>query len=143
MFFILSKTLALLLLPSNFLIGIGIVGVVLLLTRLRRAGTRLMIVSLVLLALAGFLPIGAVLEHALECRFPPWDPARGTPDGIIVLGGAIAPRLSRAHGLTQVTESAERILALLSERALRLFWRRRVLVRDRRPLDGQFVLAAR
>lgn len=112
MFFILSKTLALLLLPSNFLIAIGIVGVALLLTRLRRAGTRLMTVSLVLLALAGFLPIGAVLEHALESRFPPWDPARGAPDGIIVLGGAIAPRLSRAHGLIQVTESAERIFAL-------------------------------
>ena len=39
MFFILSKTLALLLLPSNFLIAIGIVGVALLLTRWRRAGT--------------------------------------------------------------------------------------------------------
>ena len=33
MFFFLSKTLGLMLLPSNFLIGVGIVGVILLLTR--------------------------------------------------------------------------------------------------------------
>ena len=33
-------------------------------------------------------------------------------DAIIVLGGAIAPRLSRAYGLIQVTESGGRIFAL-------------------------------
>lgn len=112
MFFILSKTLAFLLLPSNFIIAIGIVGVALLLTRWRRAGTRLMAASLVLLALAGFLPIGAVLEHTLETRFPPWNPARGAPDGIIVLGGALDPVLSRAYGATQLIESAERVTAI-------------------------------
>ena len=111
MFFVLSKTLGLLL-PSNLLVSIGIVGVALLLTRWRRAGTRLMAVSLVLLALAGFLPIGAVLDHALESRFPPWDPARGAPDGIIVLGGAIDPTLSHDYGTTQFIESGERITAI-------------------------------
>ena len=69
MFFVLSKTLGLLL-PSNLLVSIGIVGVALLLTRWRRAGTRLMAVSLVLLALAGFLPIGAVLDHAGPATAP-------------------------------------------------------------------------
>ncbi len=112
MFFILSKTAAFLLLPSNILIAIGIVGVALLLTRWRRAGMRLMAVSLVLLALAAFLPIGTVLEHTLESRFPPWDPSRGAPDGIIVLGGALDPTLSRAYGATQLIESAERITAI-------------------------------
>ncbi len=112
MFFILSKTIAFLLLPSNILIAIGIVGVALLLTRWRRAGARLMALSLVLLAVAGFLPLGAVLEHALESRFPLWDPSRGAPDGIIVLGGAIDPVLSRAYGATQLIESAERVTAI-------------------------------
>jgi uncharacterized SAM-binding protein YcdF (DUF218 family) len=112
MFFILSKTLALLLLPSNFLIAIGTVGVVLLLTRWRRLGARLMAVSIVVLALCGFLPIGAVLEHALESRFPPWNPARGVPEGIVVLGGALDPMLSRAYGATQLIESAERITTI-------------------------------
>lgn len=112
MFFILSKTAALLLLPSNILIAIGLVGVALLLTRWRRSGIRLMAISIVLLTLAGFLPIGATLEHVLESRFPPWDPARGVPDGIIVLGGAINPTLSRDYGTTQFIESGERITAI-------------------------------
>jgi uncharacterized SAM-binding protein YcdF (DUF218 family) len=112
MFFVLSKTVASLLLPSNVFIAIGIVGLALLVTRWRRVGQRLMVVSLVLLVLAAFLPIGGVLEHTLESRFPPWDPSRGAPDGIIVLGGAIAPRLSRTYGATQLTESAERIAAI-------------------------------
>jgi uncharacterized SAM-binding protein YcdF (DUF218 family) len=112
MFFILSKTVAFFLLPSNFLFAIGVVGLVLLLTRWRRTGTRLMAASLILLALAGFLPLGAVLDHVLENRFPPWDPARGAPDGIIVLGGAISPALSRAYGAVQLSGSAERVVVI-------------------------------
>ncbi len=58
MFFILSKTVVFLLLPSNFLILLGLAGLVLLATRFARAGRRLLVVSLALLALAGFAPIG-------------------------------------------------------------------------------------
>jgi uncharacterized SAM-binding protein YcdF (DUF218 family) len=71
-----------------------------------------MALSLVLLLLAGFLPIGLALEHALESRFPRWDPARGAPNGIIILGGAIAPRLSRAYQTAQLTDSGERITTI-------------------------------
>ncbi len=98
MFFILSKTIAVLLLPSNILIALVLFGVVLMATRLRRAGIRLAVVGLALLLVAGFLPVGNPLIHALESRFPPWDPARGAPDGIVVLGAAISPALSQAHG---------------------------------------------
>jgi uncharacterized SAM-binding protein YcdF (DUF218 family) len=112
MFFVLSKTAALFLLPSNLLFAIGVVGLVLLFTRWQRAGKRLMVASLVLLVLAAFLPIGPLLEHALESRFPPWDPTRGPPDGIVVLGGAINPALSREYGTTQFIESGERITAI-------------------------------
>ena len=38
MFFVLSKVLAFLSVPSNVILGIGIVGLLLLLTRFRRAG---------------------------------------------------------------------------------------------------------
>ena len=112
MFFILSKTVAVLLLPSNILIAIGIAGVVFVCTPWRRLGQWLMVISLVLLAFAAFLPVGAVLEHVLESRFPPWDPSRGPPDGIIILGGAINPALSRAYGATQLNENGERITAI-------------------------------
>lgn len=72
MFFILSKTAALLLVPSNLLIGIGLAGVVLLFTRWRRAGTGMMAISIVVLVLVAFLPFGTFLMHTLETRFPPW-----------------------------------------------------------------------
>src|ERR1700730_17917077 len=98
MFFILSKTAAFLLLPSNLLIMLALVGAVLMATRFKRLGMRLAIASVVLLAFAGFSPLGSLLAHVLEDRFPPWDSSRGAPDGIVVLGGAIMPMLSRQYG---------------------------------------------
>lgn len=112
MFFILSKTVAFLLLPSNILILLGVAGLALLATRFARAGRRLLVVSLALLALAGFAPIGNVLLHQLESRFPPWDATRGAPDGIIVLGGAILPKLSQDYGTPAVGSEAARIIAI-------------------------------
>jgi len=112
MFFVLSKTVASLLLPSNLLIVIGLVGVVLIATRWRRAGLRMAAVSLALLLAIGMLPVGRFLTNALENRFPPWDAARGAPDGIIVLGGAISPGLSRDRGEPAVVTSAGRIIAI-------------------------------
>jgi uncharacterized SAM-binding protein YcdF (DUF218 family) len=111
MFFILSKTVALLLLPSNFLIVLGLVGIALQVTPLRRAGRRLFIVCFILLAIAGIFPVGAVLGHVLESRFPPWDPARGAPDGIVVLGGGIVPGLSQQYGQAIISD-AGRITAM-------------------------------
>jgi uncharacterized SAM-binding protein YcdF (DUF218 family) len=109
MFFVLSKTVAGLLLPSNFLILLGLAGAILLATRCKRAGIRLIVISVVLLAIAGFTPVGLMLSHVLESRFPPWNPARGAPDGIIVLGAAIDSDLSAAWGTPQLSGAAERI----------------------------------
>jgi uncharacterized SAM-binding protein YcdF (DUF218 family) len=111
MFFVLSKTAAYLLLPSNLLIGIGCAGVILVATRLRTTGVRLSAISLVLLALAGFLPLGNLLARPLEARFPPWD-ARGiAPAGVIVLGGEISPGLSDDYGEPVMGDSG-RIIAM-------------------------------
>lgn len=111
MFFVLSKTLGIMLLPINFLIGIGVIGAILLLTRFARLGRRLMVGSLLLLAICGFSPLGNVLISALEQRFPPWDASRGAPDGIIVLGGSIDADLSVAHGTPVVRTAADRVIA--------------------------------
>jgi uncharacterized SAM-binding protein YcdF (DUF218 family) len=112
LFFVLSKTIGVMLIPTNFLIGVGLLGVLLLLTRLARLGRRLMIASIVLLAIAGFSPVGSWLLYSLESRFPPWDPARGAPDGIIVLGGSIDTDLSVAHDAPVVRNAADRIIAV-------------------------------
>jgi uncharacterized SAM-binding protein YcdF (DUF218 family) len=111
MFFILSKTVALLLLPSNILILCGLAGVVFLMTRWRRLGVWLVAASLVVMALVSFLPVGAFLLSTLESRFPPWQ-GKDAPDGIIVLGGAIDPVASSVHGSTMVTSDAGRLLAM-------------------------------
>ena len=58
MFFVLSKTLGVALLPANFLIGIGLLGAILLATRWARLGRKLLVASVVLLAICGFSPLG-------------------------------------------------------------------------------------
>jgi uncharacterized SAM-binding protein YcdF (DUF218 family) len=110
-FFLLSKTLGFMLLPANFLIGAGVLGAVLLATRWACLGRRLLIVAVLLLAICGFSPLGNWLLYPLEQRFPPWDAARGVPDGIIVLGGSIDPELSAAHGRAALTHAADRLIA--------------------------------
>jgi uncharacterized SAM-binding protein YcdF (DUF218 family) len=111
MFFILSKILGFFALPSNVLISLGLVGLVLLCTRFTRLASWLVVTSLVLLAIAGLSPLGNALIVPLEQRFPPWDASRGPPDGIVVLGGAITPDVSAARGAVALNEAAERITA--------------------------------
>ncbi len=111
MFFILSKTLGAMLLPTNFLIGVGVVGAVLLLTRFARVGRKLVITSVLLLVVCGLSPLGTLLLYPLEQRFPPWDLARGAPDGIIVLGASIEADLSAAHGTPVVRGAPDRIIS--------------------------------
>ena len=107
----LSKTIGVMLLPTNFLIGLGLIGAILLATRFARAGRRLVVTALVLLAIAGFSPLGNLLLYPLEQRFPPWVPGPSAPDGIIVLGGSIDPDLSIAHDTTVVRSAPDRITA--------------------------------
>ena len=80
MFFFFSKTLGIMSLPANFLIGMGVIGAILLATRWARLGRRLLVASVVLLAICGFSPLGNLLLYPLEQRFPPWDETRGAPD---------------------------------------------------------------
>jgi len=109
MFFYLSKIVGFFALPSNFLVTLGLVGALLLWTRYWRVGLRLLFASVVLTAIAGLSPLGNMLMLPLEERFPPWDEARGEPNGIIVLGGAIGPELSITRKEVSLNESAERL----------------------------------
>ena len=111
MFFVLSKTLGYLLLPTNFLIAIGFVGAILMMTRFASLGRKLVIAAVLLLVICGLSPLGKALLYPLEQRFPSWDAARGAPDGIIVLGASIEADLSVAHGTPVVRGSPDRIIA--------------------------------
>jgi uncharacterized SAM-binding protein YcdF (DUF218 family) len=112
MFFVLSKTIGFFAAPSNLVILLGLVGTALLFTRFAHAGRRLVVASFAFILLTGIFPLGGALTYVLEQRFPPWDPARGAPDGIIVLGGAIDPDMSAAHGETALNDSAERLTSV-------------------------------
>ena len=111
LFFVISKTLGIMALPTNFLIGLGVLGAVLLATRFASLGRKLLVASVLLLAICGFSPIGNLLLYTLESRFPAWDPALGAPDGIVVLGASIEADLSAAHGTAVVRSSPDRIIA--------------------------------
>jgi uncharacterized SAM-binding protein YcdF (DUF218 family) len=110
-FFVLSKTLGVMLLPTNVLMLVGLVGVLLIVTRYASLGRKLLIASVLLLALCGFSPLGNLLLYPLENRFPPWNAARGAPDGIVVLGGPIDADLSVAHDTPVIRSEPDRIVA--------------------------------
>jgi uncharacterized SAM-binding protein YcdF (DUF218 family) len=111
MFFVLSKTLGVMLLPTNFLILLGVAGALLLASRFAALGRKLLVVSALLFAISGVSPLGNILLYPLEQRFPPWDPARGAPDGIVVLGGPIDADISVAHDTPVIRSAPDRIIA--------------------------------
>jgi len=129
MFFALSKILGFFAIPSNLVVSIGMLGLLLLPTRFARAGRALAFASLIVLAILGLSPIGNALIIPLEERFPRWDATRGAPDGIIVLGGAISPDVSSARDEVALNEAAER-LTVVAEVA------RRSRARALRARDG-------
>ena len=89
-------------------------GVLLLPTRFRKAGLRLLVSSVLVTLAIWLLPIGSLLTLPLEDRFPPWTPAQGAPTGMIVLGGVINPSVSIAHGQVAINGSAERLTSALA-----------------------------
>jgi uncharacterized SAM-binding protein YcdF (DUF218 family) len=111
LFFFFSKTLGVMLFPTNLLIGIGMIGLILWLTRFAALGRKLVFAAVILLAVCGFSPLGNLLLYPLEARFPPWDGTRGAPDGIVVLGGPIDADLSAARGVAVFQHSVDRIIA--------------------------------
>src|SRR2546423_4236414 len=112
MFFILAKIFGFFALPSNILISLGLIGIALMATRFARAGRRLAVASLLLIAIAVLPPLGNALTLPLEDRSPPWNAARGVPTGIISLGGAFDTVVSPARGEVALNEAAERLTAI-------------------------------
>jgi uncharacterized SAM-binding protein YcdF (DUF218 family) len=111
MFFVLSKVLGFFAQPSNLLIALGLAGALLSATRFARAGRRMMIGALSLLAVFGMTPVGHWLLLPLEERFPRWQEGRGEPDGIVVLGGAVEEIISSARDAFVLTEQGSRMTA--------------------------------
>jgi uncharacterized SAM-binding protein YcdF (DUF218 family) len=112
MFFALSKILGFFVHPSNVIFALAFIGILLMATRFARLGRALAVTAILLLATVGFLPVGNMLIHPLEQRFPAYRHEGPAPAGIVVLGGAINPDGSAARGTPMLNESSERLTAI-------------------------------
>jgi uncharacterized SAM-binding protein YcdF (DUF218 family) len=111
MFFVLSKIFGFFALPSNALIVLGLVGVAIAVLRGGRAGGKLIVASLILVAIFGLSPLANALILPLEQRFPPWDASRRAPTGMVVLGGAFDTLVATTRADIPLNEAAERMTA--------------------------------
>ncbi|QCO13846.1 YdcF family protein [Azospirillum brasilense] len=111
MSFVLSKLLWLLVSPGNLLVLILTAGTTLLFTRrLAHWGRRLVVAVTVGFVIVMVTPIASWVALPLEERFPRPDlPER--VDGIIMLGGAVNPPITRDRGEPSLNDAAERVLA--------------------------------
>src|SRR4051812_43555312 len=111
MYFLLSKTTGFFAAPSNAIMALALFGLLLWPTRLSKIGKSIVVLSLLLLLIAGASPLGTAVLLPLENRFPSWDASRGGPTGVIVLGGVINPEVSAKRGEVSLGAAAERLLA--------------------------------
>ncbi len=111
MFFYLSKTIWFFLQPTSLLMILMVLGLVSYRGGRQKAGRRLLLLGLLGLILAAFLPFGNWLILPLEERFLRPDPATvRDPAGIIVLGGVHDPLIGKSRGVLALNESAERLV---------------------------------
>jgi uncharacterized SAM-binding protein YcdF (DUF218 family) len=110
--FIASKLLWMLGAPSTLLLILAWAGLLLLRDRHRRAGFYCLVSSLSVFSLIALLPIGPLMLAPLENRFPVVTTLPANVAGIIVLGGAVNPDISRARGIPTLNSDAERMTAL-------------------------------
>jgi uncharacterized SAM-binding protein YcdF (DUF218 family) len=111
--FVLSKIVETILSPSNVIALLGLLGLAALISRRRRFGVALLVLSTVLLATVGWSPLGPLLLQNLEDRFPiPSLPPEIA--GIVMLGGAVDTHVTEDRGSVAVNDNGERITALVS-----------------------------
>jgi uncharacterized SAM-binding protein YcdF (DUF218 family) len=97
-FFIASKIFWMLASPIDLLLFGALIGVLLCFGPYVRFGRALALAAVLILAAAATLPVGMLLIAPLEDRFPPPPADLKSPEGFIVLGGAIDDEASAARG---------------------------------------------
>ena len=111
MFYYVSKIAWFFTTPSNLLLTLILLGLVLaLFRRLRKPGIGLALVMTVATIALGLLPVSTYLMAPLEERFPPFSDDGKPVHGIVLLGGAVDASDSVARGRIIANEAAERVL---------------------------------
>ncbi len=111
MFYYVSKIAWFFATPSNLLISLILLGLVLaLFRRLRGFGIGVSLVFTLATIALGLLPIASYILLPLEERFPTFRDDGGAVDGIVLLGGSVEASDSVSRGMIIANESAERVL---------------------------------
>lgn len=111
--FVLSKVYLYLTNPGFFLPVLLILGAVLLRTRWRRAGRRLIGFVLTVILVLSIFPVGNWMSWVLENRFPVVRDVAEPVAGIIVLGGTVNQFMTAARGQPSLGSGAERLTELI------------------------------
>tara|TARA_Y100001960_G_scaffold160002_1_gene168218 strand:- start:119 stop:922 length:804 start_codon:yes stop_codon:yes gene_type:complete len=111
---VISKIFWLLASPNTSIFLVLLAGVGLLFLSREKLGKKLIVASTALILLFSSLPIYEILLLPLENRFPIPEPLPEKLDGIIVLGGAEIPKLTKLRGQISLTNSAERLTTFVS-----------------------------
>lgn len=107
----LTEIVLLLLRPSNLIAFLLLAGLALLVLN-RRGGFALITAGTAAYVLCGFFPLGEVLLYPLEQRFPFRGYVIAEPDGIIMLGGALEPKIVAGRHVAALNEAADRVVVL-------------------------------
>src|SRR6266851_974427 len=108
--FLAGKAVWALLQPGNLLVVCLLAGIFLVLVSRHRRGTLLIVISALGFVLLAVAPIGPAMLLTLEERFPRPAALPEKIDGILVLGGAVEPAISRSRGETVFNGSVVRLL---------------------------------
>ena len=109
MFYVLSKVLWIVAVPTNLLLLLLATGILLGWTRWRRTARWMATAATVLLCIEAFTPLGPAMLSPLEERFPKAAADIAAPTGIVVLGGAVDEDLTQQRDQVVLTESAARM----------------------------------
>lgn len=107
--FYVSKIIGYFLQPSALMLILLVAAVVAMWLKREGLARWLLIGSLAILVIGGVLPLANWLILPLEQRFQRADLSDGKVDGIIVLGGAIDPRIAEGRNVQAFNEAGERM----------------------------------
>ena len=108
MFYDVTKLFGFFVTLPNAAVLLVIVSALTLLTRFQRSARAFGFVSVSILALCAFSPLGSLLLYPLENRFPAPTLAEG-PTGLVVLGGMTDETLTAARNAVTLSDAAERL----------------------------------
>ena len=109
--FYIQKFVESLLLPSNLIGFLAVLGIVALILQRPRFGQGAFILSAFLLIIGGWAPLGPAALMVLENRFP--QPQLVEPvTGIIMLGGSVNTHITAVRGQTALNEAGERVTTM-------------------------------